>query len=132
MVGFRAKYHLDYRQVLHEMWWVDIAILADGLDEWSATDENIARLVDREDYWLNSEYSSWITDPDDPEVRDERARRKMLGIKPPKTPLLWPVAVRPIALQEKLAAQAVEAAEKASQVPRRKITIAELRQMRGK
>ena len=54
------------------MWWVDLAILADGLDEWTPTDENIARLVDREDYWLNSEYKSWITDPDDPEAQAEK------------------------------------------------------------
>ena len=66
MVGFQSKYHLSYRQCLAEMWWVDLAILADGLDEWTPTDENLARLVDREDYWLNSEYRSWITDPDVP------------------------------------------------------------------
>lgn len=131
-MGFRAKYQLDYRQALKEMPWVDLAILADGLDEWTATDENIARLVDREDYWLNSEYRSWTTDPDDPEVRDERTRRKLLGIKPPPAPILWPVAVRPAELQDELMERATADARKAATAPRKKITIAQLHEMRGK
>lgn len=57
-------------------------------------------LVDRENYWLNSEYTSWITDPNDREVREERLRRKRLGIKPPPAPLLPPVAMRPPDLAE--------------------------------
>ncbi|WP_418346166.1 hypothetical protein [Rhodococcus pyridinivorans] len=52
-------------------------------------------LVDRENYWLNSEYASWVTDPNDREVKEERLRRQRLGIKPPPMPLLPPVALRP-------------------------------------
>ncbi|MEJ6013291.1 hypothetical protein WG936_05500 [Corynebacterium sp. H127] len=82
---------------------------------WGWHEENIAKLVDRLDYWLNSEYSSWNTDPDDPELKAEQARRKKLGIKPPPLPLLQPVAARPQALQDamylayKLARQEAEA-----------------------
>lgn len=66
------------------------------LDAQAARDsENLAMLVDRDDYWLNSEYAQWITNPDDPEVKAERARRLKQGIKPPPRPLLEPVAQRP-------------------------------------
>lgn len=51
-------------------------------------------LVDRKDYWLNSEYRTWITDPDDPEVKAERERRKREKITPPPQPILVPVAQR--------------------------------------
>lgn len=79
------------------MWWVDLMVLVEKLDdyEWAPTDENIACLVDREDYWLNSEYTSWVTDPEDPEVQRARDERKKQGIKPPDKPVLFPVAHRP-------------------------------------
>lgn len=51
-------------------------------------------LVDRDDYWLNSEYASWTSDPDDVEAKAERDRRKKAGIKPPPLPVLPPVACR--------------------------------------
>lgn len=63
--------------------------------EWSHTDENLALLVDRLDYWLTNEYSSWVTDPDDPEVKKARAERKKSGKKAPPVPLITPVAQRP-------------------------------------
>ncbi|WP_072689266.1 hypothetical protein [Rhodococcus marinonascens] len=56
--------------------------------------ENLAMLVDRDDYWLNSEYRQWTADPDDPQIKAERTRRKASGIKPPPRPLLAPVALR--------------------------------------
>lgn len=65
--------------------------------------ENVAMLVDRDDFWLNSEYAQWTTDPDDPEFKAERALRKKQGIKPPATPLLRPVAHRPPKLAQKMA-----------------------------
>lgn len=52
-------------------------------------------LIDRIDYTLNSEYYDRITDPDDPKLTAERARRESLGIKPPPIPLIPPVALRP-------------------------------------
>ncbi|MBY4381874.1 hypothetical protein HQO24_10490 [Rhodococcus fascians] len=64
-------------------------------DQESRDSENIAMLVDRKDYWLNSEYRSWVTDPDDPEVKAERERRKREKIKSPPQPILVPVAQRP-------------------------------------
>lgn len=66
--------------------------------EWLAAEkrdsENLAMLVDRDDYWLNSEYASWTSDPDDPEAKAERERRKRAGIKPPPLPILPPIACR--------------------------------------
>lgn len=130
-MGFRRHYQLDYRQVLATWWWIDTIILADGLNEWASTDENIARLVDREDYWLNSEYTSWVQDPDDDEIKAERLRRKRLGIKPPPAPILYPVAERPTDLHITLLEEAVAQSRRAAEPPRRKITIAELRAMRA-
>lgn len=57
-------------------------------------------LVDRDDYWLNSEYAQWITDPDDPEVKRTRAERKRRGVKPSPVPILPPIACRPPDLDE--------------------------------
>lgn len=51
-------------------------------------------LIDRIDYTLNSAYYDRITDPDDPELKSERARRDALGIKPPPLPLIPPIALR--------------------------------------
>ncbi|WP_052056365.1 hypothetical protein [Rhodococcoides fascians] len=67
-------------------------------DQQAMDSENLAMLVDRKDYWLNSEYRTWVTDPDDPEVIAERERRKREKVKPPPTPLLVPVAQRPEAV----------------------------------
>lgn len=51
-------------------------------------------LVDRDDFGLNFDYSGAITDPEDPEVKADRAKLKRAGIKPPPQPLLRPVAQR--------------------------------------
>lgn len=72
------------------------------LDQEARDSENLAMLVDRKDYWLNSEYRSWVTDPDDPTVKAERERRKREGIEPPPRPLLPPVAQRRPELVEAL------------------------------
>ncbi|MHC9669615.1 hypothetical protein ACQX2Y_09415 [Corynebacterium diphtheriae] len=51
--------------------------------EWGYTDENIASLIDREDYWLNAEYQSWTTDPEDPEIKKSpRTTKKIRGQTP--------------------------------------------------
>ncbi|RVW03008.1 hypothetical protein [Rhodococcus xishaensis] len=83
-----------------------MAQLAAGVVEYDARDvrgaENLAMLVDRDDYWLGSEYRQWTTDPDDPEVKAARARWKASGRKPPPHPLLAPVALRPPQTHAKL------------------------------
>ncbi|WP_233426066.1 hypothetical protein [Corynebacterium silvaticum] len=96
-MGFQRFYGIDWRQQRQTRWWVDLMILVEKLDdfEWTKTDENIAHLVDREDFWLNAEYSSWITDADDPEIQSAREHRKQSGMKPPPKPILWPIAERP-------------------------------------
>lgn len=131
---------MDWREARATLWHVDLALLIEGLDEWTRTDENIARLVDREDYWLNSEYAQWTHDPDDPEAKRRAAERKLRGIKPPPTPILFPVAARPTALHIELALAANEQAEH-HDLPRtapgegtgsRKMSIREFQAMRGK
>lgn len=81
-------------------------------------------LIDRFDYYLRSEYTSWTTDPNDPEVRAERALRKKRGIKPPPQPLIPPVAWRPdsiAALRRELYEAAVELHARPAAPPARKL-----------
>lgn len=116
---------------------LDVDELADlvlGLDSWTHTDENIARLVDRDDYYLRSMYSQWTTDPEDPEVKREIERRRRHGVKPPPEPLIPPIAERPLK-------QTVDMWEKYKEMTnkyhpehvmndgRKKVSIAELRTM---
>ena len=44
---------------------------------------------------VHAEYAQWTTDPDDPQVKADRERRKKAGIKPPPFPIIPPVAFRP-------------------------------------
>lgn len=141
MVGFRREYGLDWREARRTLWHGDLAALVEGLDEWTRTDENIARLVDREDYWLNSEYAGWIHDPDDPDTKRRAAERRKRGIKPPPTPILFPVAARPDTLHTELMTLAQQQitehnpprpAAPGEGAGRRKISIRELQAMRGK
>lgn len=67
---------------------------------WGHTDANLADLVDMMRYWLWSEYNRWVTDPNDPKVKQELAQRKRSGIIPPPTPLIEPVAHRPGSLAD--------------------------------
>lgn len=97
-------------------------------------------LVDRLDYWLNSEYTSWITDPEDPDVKRRRAEQKRAGVKPPPQPVITPVAKRPPAvirelakaLQEKVKEVGPEAEQKPSSSGRRYGTVKDLRRILGK
>lgn len=68
--------------------------------DWGHLAENVARLVDLVETWLNYEYASWTADPD--EVEGERVRRKRAGVKPPPSPLIRPVASRPQSLRDEL------------------------------
>ncbi|MFC9786430.1 hypothetical protein [Rhodococcus sp. NPDC127528] len=116
------------------MWWRDIAALLDDATEQDARaardSENLAMLVDRHDYWLNSEYSTWTTDPDDPEVKAERARRKRAGLKPPPRPLLIPVACRtPEAVTRLLEQHIADIARSVN--PTEKRTVAEYNRLAG-
>ncbi|MFI6368711.1 hypothetical protein ACIBG0_39020 [Nocardia sp. NPDC050630] len=98
----------------------DVAALiqdADDRDAQRARDsENLAMLVDREDFELNFDYVSGVTDPDDPEVVRERAMRKKHGIKPPQLPILAPVAQRAPEITAELV-ERYRAAQKPYQVP---------------
>lgn len=70
--------------------------------------ENLAMLVDRDDYYLNSEYANWTADPDDKQAERERERRKREGIKPPPIPILPPVAKRSLKDASALVAEFLE------------------------
>ena len=116
----------------------ELADLVMGLeDTWTRTDENIARLVDRDDYYLRSMYQQWTADPDDPEAQRERDRRKRLGIKPPPQPLIAPVAVRPAELTAQMWQTFTDDAKKnapprKTEDGRTKVSIKALRAQMGK
>lgn len=70
-----------------------------GDDEaWTHSDENLAALIDRLDFWLTQSWAQWTTDPDDPEVRKRRLEQKRDGVKPPPIPIIPPIARRPEAI----------------------------------
>lgn len=143
VAGFRREYGLDYRRALTEMMWQDVVVLIDALDKWTMTDENIARLVDRDDYYLNAKYGQWTTDPDDPEVKAEQAKQKLNKQKPPPNPILTPVAMRPTEITNQIIETNIKIAEKyfpkkdtAEEKPapgsNRKVSIKEFLSLRGK
>lgn len=75
-------------------------LLSDGESEWGAHEENTAQLLEVQSYQLELDWAEKTTDPDDPEVKAERERAKASGAKPPKKPIVPPVALRPKRLAE--------------------------------
>lgn len=77
-------------------------LLGDYAD-WGPHEENTALLLDIQSYELELAWADRTIDPEDREVRRERLEAKRNGIKPPKHPLVPPVARRPHDLaQERL------------------------------
>ncbi|MGB6246114.1 hypothetical protein [Gordonia sp. (in: high G+C Gram-positive bacteria)] len=88
---FRRQYHHDLREALTSMPWQDVTLLLDDLAEtWTRTDENLASLVDIQNWWLEAEYVKWTTDPAEAKSASRRA-----GGKVPPLPALRAVAHRP-------------------------------------
>lgn len=75
-------------------------LLSDGEAEWGAHEENTAQLLEVQAYLLDLEWVQRTVDPNDPEVKAEREQARAKGIKPPKRPLVPPVALRPKKLAE--------------------------------
>lgn len=63
--------------------------------DWDAHKENTARLLEIESYKLQLSWVDRITDPEDPEVKRERAQAKRAGVTPPRDPMVPPIAMRP-------------------------------------
>jgi hypothetical protein len=76
--------------------------------DWGYLAENVARLVDTMQAWLNYEYSNWTADPD--EVEALRRKHKKAGVKPPPFPLIQPVAARPPSLRDRAVSDYIELA----------------------
>lgn len=117
------------------MLYVDLAALVhDALardDQQGRTDENIAMLLDRDNFELDSLYSQWITDPSDPKVKAEQAIRKRRGITPPPQPLIYPIALRRPELAEIHRTRYTEAAQRYSTPEaERELTLADVLRMR--
>lgn len=71
---------------------------------WDAHKENTARLLEVMSHQLELNWVDRTTDPEDPEVKRDRAKAKRAGIKPPVHPLVPPVAMRPHEIaQERIA-----------------------------
>lgn len=78
--------------------------------EWGPHEENTARLLDLTEHQVQQQWADRIFDPEDQEAKRERAEAKRSGIKPPASPLIIPVALRPEKLAEQRFQQYVEAA----------------------
>lgn len=61
--------------------------------EWGLHEENTALLLETLNAQVDWAWADRTIDPDDPEVKAERARQKKT--KPPKYPIIRPVAKRP-------------------------------------
>lgn len=68
--------------------------------EWGPHEENTALLLDIRSYELELAWADRTMDPDDRDARRERLEAKRNGIRPPKHPLVPPVARRPEDLAE--------------------------------
>lgn len=79
---------------------------------WGPHEENTARLLDLTEHEIQTAWTDRITDPEDPEVRREREQAKRSGQKPPPSPLILPLALRPQKLAEQRFSEYVEAAAK--------------------
>ncbi|OZE90212.1 hypothetical protein CH302_27565 [Rhodococcus sp. 15-2388-1-1a] len=120
---------------MESMLYADLcALVHDALardDQQGRTDENIAMLLDRDNFELDSLYSQWTTDPNDPEVKASAADRKRRGIKPSPQPLIAPIALRRPELQEIYIKQYAEAVQRYSTPERdRKLSLADILRMR--
>lgn len=78
--------------------------------EWGAHEENTARALDLLEHQVQQQWSDRIFDPDDQDARRDRLEAKRNGIKPPKSPLILPVALRPEKVAERRFQQYVESA----------------------
>lgn len=120
LAAFRREYQLDFRECIRTMPVVDLVALVNGLDNWGPHQENTARLFEVQSYQLELDWVTRTVDPDDPEVRKERLEAERNNIKPPKHPIVPPIALRPpewadVALSayvEQIAAQAIPQRER--------------------
>ena len=93
--AFRREYHLNLSECVKTMPVVDLVALINGLDSWGPHQENTARLFEVQSYQLELDWVTRTVDPNDPEVRKERLEAERSGIKPPKHPIVPPIALRP-------------------------------------
>lgn len=76
------------------------SLLSDGAAEWDEHKENAAQLLEVQRYALDLQWIDRTTDPNDEEVKRQRAQALREGRKPPERPIIPPVALRPKALSE--------------------------------
>lgn len=95
---------MDWPDVIHQLVAIrDSAmrrLLHGEQADWGPHEENTARLLDVQTYALDWRWSEHTSDPNDPEVRRERAEALMKGIRPPRKPFVPPVAERPEEMAE--------------------------------
>lgn len=92
-------------------------LLSEGEAEWSPHEENTALLLEVQSYQLELAWIDRTADPNDREARLERLKAESAGLKPPKNPIVPPVAHRPSWLAERKYEEYLEKLT-ASQAPR--------------
>lgn len=100
---------LDLRESLQSMPAADFVTLVNDLDSrWGPHEENTALLLEAERYKLDLLWADRTVDPNDREVIRERREAERAGVKPPKHPMIPPIANRPPELAELRLQQYVE------------------------
>jgi hypothetical protein len=87
---------------------VDLVELVNGLQHWGPHEENTALLYEAERYKLDLAWADRTIDPNDPEVIKARREAESAGIKPPRHPMIPPVAHRPPELAQLRLEQYIE------------------------
>jgi hypothetical protein len=76
-------------------------LLLDDDAEWGPDEENRARQLEVEAYRLELDWVEHTTDPNDPATIRERNEAKRRGDRPPRRPIIPPVALRPAAVADR-------------------------------
>lgn len=118
-------YRLDLRECVQTMPAVDLVDLVNGLDHWGAHEENTALLLEAERYKLDLLWADRTVDPNDREVIRARREAEVAGIKPPRHPMIPPIANRPPEIAEQRLQEYVEQIA-AQQTPEHEKTLVSL------
>lgn len=86
---------LNLRECFQHMPAVELVCLIDGLEPWGPHEENTALLLEAERYKLDLAWADRTVDPNDREVIRARREAERAGIKPPRHPMIPPIANRP-------------------------------------
>jgi hypothetical protein len=100
--------------------------------DWGPDEENRARLLEIESYRLQLKWNEVIADPDEATSNRDRLLAKRAGIKPPRTPIIPPIALRPQSIaDERVQTYLAELEEQQPKPRQQSLTRAEFDRAKG-